>query len=306
MSEPDTLDALRRANPRGQPDFNEWAGPITSSPTATRRRLRSRFVIGIHAATTALVAAAVTLIAVGSPVGPLAISPAAAMEQAVNASARAAESSGTVQIEITENGALWVGKTLRWDGTDLSISGDDPSRVGRGDLLVVGGVMYGPHPEVAGGWIELGPPDSVDPDSGTTPAEYLAPVAEDAGGETMRRITAEMTELTTSQSEDGSTVYHGKVPAGALARESGVKEGETIRVLPYGNVAHDDASDPTSSIDISITVGPDGTIREIHATWGGGSAWSYRLIFSNLGTTGPLAKPNNVEPCTRCWPSPSS
>ncbi len=305
MSQSDTIEALRRANPRRRPDFDEWASQLTSSVDVTRDRSRLRLVIGIPAATTAFVAAAVTLIAVGSPLGPLTVSPAAAMEQAASVSAQAAESSGTVHIEITENGAPWVSKTLRWNGTDLAISGDDPSRVGRGDLLVVDGIMYGPNPEVTDSWIELGSPDSVDPDSGTTPAEYLAAVTEDVGGESMRRITAEMIELTTSQSEDGSTLYHGKVPAGALARESGVKEGETIRVLPYGNVAHDDASNPASLIDVTVSVLADGTIDEIHATWGGASSWSYRLTFSDLGTTAPLEKPANVEPCPRCWLSPS-
>jgi hypothetical protein len=41
------------------------------------------------------------------------------------------------------------------------------------------------------------------------------------------------------------------VPAGTLARESGVKEGETIRVLLRENVAHDDANNPDSLIDVS-------------------------------------------------------
>ena len=86
-------------------------------------------------------------------------------------------------------------------------------------------------------------------------------------------MTGPVEDLTTSQTEDGSTIYNGKVPAGALARETGLKEGETLRVLPFGNVAHDDAANPASLIDISISVRPDGTIGEIHATWGGGSSW---------------------------------
>jgi predicted small lipoprotein YifL len=254
--------------------------------------------------TAAVIAVVVTLAAVGSPVGPLAVPPAEAMQQAVNASAAAADESGTVEIEITQDGELWVWKTVTWNGTDLSVSSDDPSQVGRGDLLVVDGVMYGPDPHVAGGWIELGRPESVDPDSGTTPDEFLLAVREDAGGATLQRITADMTDLTTSQTEDGSTIYLGKVPAGAVARESGLKEGESVRVLPYGNVAHDAASNPYSLIDISIIVGADGTISELQATWGGVSSWSYRLTFSDLGSTAPLEKPANVKPCTRCFLPP--
>jgi hypothetical protein len=215
-------------------------------------------------------------------------------------SAAAADNSGTVELEITQDGDLWSAKTIRWNGSDLSLTTNDPARIGRGDLLVVDGMMYGRNPEVADGWIELGPPESVDPDSGTTPDEYLIAVGEDAGGATLRRITAEMVGLTTSQTESGSTIYHGQVPAGVLARESGVKEGEVIRVLPYGNVAHDDAGNPASLIDISVTVGADGKITEMIASWGGDSSWSYRLTFSDLGSTPPLEKPSIVETCLRC------
>jgi hypothetical protein len=95
------------------------------------------------------------------------------------------------------------------------------------------------------------------------------------------------------------------VPAGSLARESAVKEGEVIRVLPYGYVAHDDAGNPSSLIDISITVGGDGTIDEIHATWGGGSSWSYLLSFRDLGTTAPIEEPAIIESCLRCRMSES-
>jgi len=47
-------------------------------------------------------------------------------------------------------------------------------------------------------------------------------------------------------------------------------------------------------------VRPDGTIGEIHATWGGGSSWSYRLTYSDLGSTAPLEKHAKVQSCLRC------
>ena len=301
MNQTDSLEALRQANPRRNPEFADWANRLGLPLQPTRRR-RIWPAIGIPAAAT-VVAVVVTLVAVGPSVGPLSVSQAEAMQQAVAVSASAAEQSGTVEVRITQDGDPWVTKTLRWNGTDLQITNDDSSSVGRGDLLVVDGVMYAPNPEVADQWIELGPPESVDPDSGTTPDEYLAAIGEDVGGVTMQRITGEMTGLTTTVAEDGTTVYLGQVPAGALARETGVKEGEMLRVLPYGYVAHDEAADPDSLIDVSITVGTDGTIENIHATWGGESSWSYLLTFSDLGATAPLEKPTNVEPCTRCQSS---
>ena len=70
-------------------------------------------------------------------------------------------------------------------------------------------------------------------------------------------------------------------------------------MLPFGNVAHDDAADPASLIDIGISLRPEGTIGEIHATWGGESSWSYRLTYSDLGSTAALEKPAKVQPCLR-------
>jgi hypothetical protein len=298
MNQTDSLEALRRANPRNEADFVDWAAEL--APMAVPGKARRRWpMFGIPAAAT-VAAVVLTLVAVGSPVGPLAVPPAEAMQQAAQVTAQAAANSGTVELEITQDGALWVGRTLRWNGNDLSVANSDPSRDSRKDMLVVDGMMYAPNPEVAGGWIELGPPESIDPDSGTTPDEYFATIAEDVGGETIQRITAEMSGLSTSLGADGSTVYQGKVPAGSLARENGVKDGENLRVLPFGYVAHDAAADPSNLIDVSIGVGADGLIEEIHAIWGGGSSWSYRLRYSDLGTTAAIEKPPNVEECLRC------
>jgi hypothetical protein len=163
-------------------------------------------------------------------------------------------------------------------------------------------MVYAPDPELSGWWSEMGPPESVDPDSGTTPDEYLAAVREDAGGATLRRITAAMTDPTVRRAGDGSTVYSGRVPASELARESGFKEGGPIRVLPYGYVAHDAAADPAALVAVSITVGPGDDIREIRADWGGASTWTYRLTFSDLGSTAPPAVPENVRPLRRFTP----
>ncbi len=41
-----------------------------------------------------------------------------------------------------------------------------------------------------------------------------------------------------------------------------------LRVLPYGYVAQDDAANPASLLDVSLTVGTDGLIRSITATLG--------------------------------------
>lgn len=310
MNGTDSLDALRRANPRHKPGFTRMATDLTRAagnprpptvylspgrPLWLRRAWRLRPVFGVPAATAVIAMVVATVLALGPPNGSPPVSPAAAVEQAVTVSAQAAEQSGTASIEVTQDGDLWGARTVRWNGSDVSVTNEDPGRVGRADLIVVDGTLYGPDPETEDGWFDLGSPANVDPESGTTPDEYLATVRADAGGDTFRRITEAMTDLTTSPGDNGSVVYSGTVPAGVLAPETGTKDGVPIRVLPYGYVAHDDASNPGTPVEVRITVGADETIQEIHATWGGGSTWSYRLSFSDLGSTPAPTAPENVR-----------
>jgi hypothetical protein len=163
-------------------------------------------------------------------------------------------------------------------------------------MLLVDGTLYGIDP-VDGGWVVLGNPQNIDPDSGTTPDEYLAAVREDVGGETLHRIVDGMTGLTTRQLGDGSTVYSGTVPAGLIARESGFKEGQPIRVLPFGYVAHDEAADPAAPLHAAVTVSAAGIVSEITVTWGtGASAWRYTVAYSRLGATSAPVAPPNARP----------
>lgn len=297
MNGSDTIAALRRANPRYQPGFAERTRTVGTLPTPTHVSPRGRRPLRLGVAAFVTAAATVVVLVVASPFGSSPISPAAAMQQAASATAVAADASGTVTVRIDKDGALWSSKTVRWSGGDVSITAGEPTPSSGGELRLVGGMMYAQ--EEPGVWIELGPPGSVDPDSGTTPTEYLWTVKEDAGGATFERITGAMTDLSTSAADDGATVYSGTVPAGVLARETGFKEGSAIRVLPYGYVAHDAAADAAAPIAVRITVGADGTIGEIVAEWGGGSAWTYRLTFTGLGSTPPPSVPADVRPLRR-------
>jgi hypothetical protein len=80
-------------------------------------------------------------------------------------------------------------------------------------------------------------------------------------GYATRWITAAMTGLATRRIDDGSTVYSGTVAAGVIARETGFKEGQAIRVLPFGYVAHDRPRTPH--------LRPLGTEASVAATQGG-------------------------------------
>jgi hypothetical protein len=292
--------ALRTANPRLQAGFAgrvEAAGSVVRARVATtrlrsvkaRRRLVPVSVAGVALAAVAATAAVMTL-GTGKTENA-----AAAVEKAATVTAASAERSGTAVVRITHDGAFWAGTTVRWNGRDLVVAGDGPQRAGRAgsELRVVDGTMYGVED---GEWVVLGPPSSIDPGSGTTPDEYLAAVREDVGGATLRRIGDAMSGVTSRRLPDGSTVYSGRVPAGLIARETGFKEGQEIRVLPFGFVAHDQAEDPGSLLDVAVTVGAGDVVREIAVAWG---IWRYTVAYSGLGTTPEPAAPANPRPLRR-------
>ncbi len=300
MNTSESFEALRRANPRSKAAFAqsvETAGErvharIAAAPTATVRRRRLR--VTAAGAAVAVVAVVAALVTVGSPGGETAT---AAVERAATTTAASAERSGTAVVRITHDGEVWAGSTIRWNGDDVSIvreAASFPGRPGRkvGDeLRVVHGTVYGIDPD-GGGWVAQGSPRNIDPDSGTTPDEYLAAVREDIGGVTLRRITGGMTGLTTTHLDDGSTVYTGTVAAGLIARETGFKEGESIRVLPFGYVAHGKAEDAAAPLDAAVTVGADGVVREIAVAWG---PWSYSVAYSKLGSTDAPVAPADAR-----------
>jgi hypothetical protein len=308
------LETLRRANPRLDAGF---AQSVEVAADAVRPRIASAEDVGLEVArpsrraprrhlvplaaagfSLAAAAAVAVVLTVGSPGGSGVESAAAAVKKAVRLTAAEAQDSGTAVLQLRNGGDLWAEKSVRWNGADMAIRDTAPTRegeVGRG-LIVVNGAMYAPDPD--GGWDEIGSPSSIDPGSGTTPDEYLATVREDVGGATLHRITDGMTGLRTRELADGSTVYSGSVPARLVARETGFKEGESIRVLPFGYVAHGAAADPSALLDASLTVGPDGIVREIAVSWGSSpdSAWTYVVRYSDLGDTPSPTAPADAKP----------
>jgi hypothetical protein len=308
MSTSPSLEALRRANPRNKASFTEEVDAAaaavrlriaTAESTGERRerhlRPHRRLVPLMAGVALAAVAAVAVFITVGSSgVTPGVENAAAAIKRAATLTAASAERSGTATVQMTHDGQLWTHKTVRWNGDDVEITDESPGGSSSGlPLLVVNGMMYSHDPDHEG-WVQVGPVSSIDPGSGTTPTDILAAVREDMGGTTLRRITGAMTAggLTTTDQADGSTVYRGTVPAGQIARQTGFKEGQAIRVFPFGYVAHDAASNPRSLLDTAVTVGSDSVIREISVTWG---TWTYTVNYNQLGSTPPLVAPANAK-----------
>jgi hypothetical protein len=303
MSTSDSLAALRRANPRNHSAFAEAVsatgdGIRARTPVDARapeeRKARGRLVLVAAAVVTLafLAGVAASFRGAGSGVEDA----TAAVRKAASVTAASAELSGSAVVRIAHNGEVWAGSTIRWHGKDLAVSSDAPARGGRpgGLLLLVDGTMYGIE---EGRWVNMGSPESIDPGSGTTPGEYLAATREDVGGVTLRRLTGGMTGLTTQRIAGGSTVYSGTVAAGLVARETGFKEGRSIRVLPFGYVAHDQAADPSAPLEAAVTVGADGVVREIAVSWGSGaSKWTYSVRYNRLGATAAPIAPKNARP----------
>jgi hypothetical protein len=307
MSRSESFGALRRANPRNKASFAETVDAtaaevrsrITTSRATEEPRLRHvrprRRLVGVTAgvALAAAGAVAVFLIVGSSGVTPGVESAAAAIKKAATLTAASADKSGTVNVRITHEGQLWAGKVIRWNGDDVELNDSTRYPQSGYPLLVVNGMMYGHDPGLEG-WVEIGPTSSIDPGTGTSPTEQLDAIREDVGGTTLRRMIAAMTAtgLTTATQSNGSTVYLGTVAAGQIARETGVKEGQAIRVFPFGYVAHDAAADPGSLLDTAVTVGADGVIRKLAVTWG---TWTYTVIYRDLGSTPQIVAPANAK-----------
>src|SRR5262245_61221435 len=302
MSTPESFQALRRANPRNNAGFadsvetaaglvqHELAGAgDVDAPRRSRRRLLG---VSAVAAAAVAVAAVVAYSTVGSSGVP---SASAAFEKAASRTAASAERSGVATVRMSHDGRPWAGNTIQWNGADIAIRSDLPGREGKpgSALLVAGGILYGIED---GHWVAFGSPKGIDPDSGTTPGEYLDAARQDVGGATLRRILEGMEGLTTRQLADGSTVYSGAVVAGLVARETGFKDGERLRVLPFGYVANDEAADPTAPLDAAVNVGPDGVVRQILVTW---RRWTYTVTYSGLGSTAAPKAPANAEPLSK-------
>jgi hypothetical protein len=298
----DSFDALRRANPRAKTGFAESIeaaaetvrAQIATAPPGTaphRRRVPRRRLVGVSIAGASAAAGAAVILTLGSPGGGTTVESAyAALAKAATVTASSAERSGTATVRITYDSEPWGATTVRWGEGDVAIRGEDRPKQARAEMLLVDGTLYGV--DHRGEWFDMGDPSNIDPDSGTTPAEYLAAVREDVGGGTLRRFTGAMNDLSRTERDDGSVVYTGTVAAALIARETGFKQGQHIRVLPFGYVAHDEAADPDSQLQTTVTTGADGVVREIAVRWG---TWRYTVTYSELGTTSAPVAPESAK-----------
>jgi hypothetical protein len=289
------LDEARRRRIEGRLTQRITAAEQKDLRRVARRTHPQRRLAGFAVAGAVLAAAIVAaFLTIGSPSGGPTQSAYAAVKQAGIVTAASARYSGSVTLRITHNGFLEGRMAVRWHDGDLSTSSQDQWHA-RSEDRFVGGMIY--KRDATGTWVEAGRPDNTGRNSGTTPADYLSVVRADVGGDTLRSITKAMTKPTSQQSGDGSTVYKGSVPAGLIAPRTAFEDGQHIRFFPFGYQAQDEAANPDAPLNIAITVGADGIIRSLVVTWGtDASAWTYALRYKDLGSTAPIAAPENAKP----------
>lgn len=301
----DDLQLIAAFAPQGPPDASErhgalarlderMAGMRRAAPVVTGVRRRA---VGLSVAAVLAAAAAGVTAVVVSGGGPGVVSAYAAVNAAAAVTAESARESGTAVVRMTHGGEIWAGTTVVWNDGDLSVATDAPTAVrGRQETRVVDGRTYSVMPRIlGGGWVDMGPAPYGGVDELSD--RFVVPTQEDLFGITLSRLTGGMTGLTTERADDGSTVYRGSVAAGLVARETGFKEGQALRVLPFGYVAHGEAEDPAAPLGAALTVGADGLVRRIAVEWGAGaSAWAYTVEYDDLGAAPAITAPVDAEP----------
>jgi len=218
MPSTESLEDLRRANPRNQPGFtepvNEYeslraqivATEVAAPRRSTPRRLPHRRLIGVSTAGALLVITAVlsgVFLSGGSTP-----SAYAAAEKAVAATFASTVDSGTIVTRVYGDGSGFVSytETTRWNGSDISVDG----RYSGGSLRLrlVDGDFYEQVP--GGQWTHYAGGASGYP---RTLKKAFALAQAEAAGTMVRTYLAHMSSgLEKNDNADGSTTYTGTDP----------------------------------------------------------------------------------------------
>lgn len=196
-----------------------------------------------------------------------------------------------------------VSATLRWNGTDVSLVNHNTVDA---EVRYVDGRYY----ETYGYSVPLSPDDAehqgqwlhyTDYDHGTTPTAVLtrqpAPGAwleaarTDLAGDGLVAIVTGATGYTRSENKDGSLTYMGRTTLAVIqSRYFGAK------TLPLPGLPPLKVNDPTTPVDIRVTVGGNGLIQVLAFDWtldapGEASHWSYTSTYSDLGGAAAITAP---------------
>lgn len=274
MPSTESLEDLRRANPRNQPGFTEpvdeyeslraqiVATEVAAPRRSTPRRLPRRRLVSVSTAGALLVTTAVlsgVFLSGGSTP-----SAYAAAEKAVAATFASTVDSGTIFTRVygDGSGSVTVTSTVRWNGSDISVTAGDFGVGGEVRARLVGGEAYEQDP--GGHWTHyaggaFGYPRAL--------KMALASAQADVAGKTVRTVLAHMIgSIEKIDNADGSTTY-----TGTQIEPDSTRVSVVMKVSGDGLISHLSVEERTS----------DGSIT-----------WMATRDYSGLGSTLAIEAPN--------------
>ena len=275
-----SLRALRRANPRNRPGFEDplerydaLRTVIAATPVAaprTRPVVGRRRMIGIFAAAAAALSLAGILVGLTLS----AASPQSAYAQAkkaIAATSAGAVGSGTMTLAFGI-GSHSLRQTVQWNGNDISISGDHMSSCGARRLLLIGKGAYVQRAD--GTWLHY--------PSASAPCLLGGPARTLVAGSRAEQILALVAGLHKTVRPDGSAIYKGTIPA-----------SDSAEALPTDDIATRLGgwlkSVGTAS-QFRLVVERDGLVRQMRETADDGSR-GWNIQYTQLGTSPPISPP---------------
>jgi hypothetical protein len=302
-----SLRALREANPRSQPGFDEWAerfDPLVEQiladvgPARMRRpRAARRRVIGLSAA-----AAAVSLAAAAAGLLFSAAAPQSAYAAARKAvAATAAVGSGTMTMTVVHNGTTDTLDTTQWNGGDISMSAGPRHLLGPyRQFVLIGGGAY--VQRANGTWLRYPSVSDIGPKLG--PEVQLA--EDNVTGSAARQILALATGLRQAKQPDGTTLYTGTIPDATADRRVNPADDAILRMiisLRSGNGAGAPGGSH-ADLELRLTAGTDGRVQQVSLTFqqedsgspAGDGAYTWGVTYSQLGSTPTIAVPDTSTP----------
>ena len=316
----DIFAALRRANPRNDPEFGRDVHdsvalktrimamdpephPAAVRPSrATGRTRVTRRLVGLSAAGAILViaAGAAVLLTTGASRGGSVDNAYAAVKQAVVNTSAAAES-GTVTTKIAGEslpkimGASLMLSTVTWNGDDVSIvtpavktSNAQVPKSNPAEYRYVGGRLY--YTPGNGKWYHYD-----DLGDSSTELTAIGKMAANWGVVSRNRLTRpdllkimqNVADLEPTTNADGSTTYNGNATGKSIMNLPAGVVGLPQTAYPIVKVA-----DLNAPIAVSITVGANGLISSVYIAYpSGGDEWTCSVTYSKIGSTPPIAAP---------------
>lgn len=306
-----TLQLLREAGPRGEPDFDDWINgldglrtQIRSTPVPARRRLprmdSRRRAVGLSFAAAVLAAAAA--VAVGLTL--TAAAPPSAYAAAKKAlAATVAASSGTITVTFSHDGSSYTGDATWWNGDAIEMTHGDQSQLGSNQALVlIGGGAY--VEKADGTWLHYASTSGVGPKVG--PMVELA--QNNVAGNTATQILALATDLTQTTQRDGTTIYTGTIPN--TVGDPGIDPSDDTILRMIANLSDGADNAPGApggyhdGLELTLTVGAGGLVRQMSLTYRQqhtGSlqtegSYTQTVSYSQLGSTPPITPPATSTP----------